>query len=188
MNDWYIDRSKNFVNDTLDSMLQFLSTQNPNGVESKDIVDSIQQTNALGNADANPNAALTRLRDHGLLKKNNVLGDSAKDYINHVIDKQELIIDLFLKRPAKKSNSPNVKPFVLLCVLFDAMLEMKLDPDDIFITFEECKEYLIHYIYRLIQANGQLDTNFLAGMRLVIEIFEELPGKYDTTVANLGKE
>ena len=54
--------------------------------------------------------------------------------------------------------------------------------------FEECKEYLIHYIYRLIQANGQLDTNFLAGMRLVIEIFEELPGKYDTTVANLGKE
>lgn len=142
MNDWYIDRSKNFVNDTLDSMLQFLSTQNPNGVESKDIVDSIQQTNALGNADANPNAALTRLRDHGLLKKNNVLGDSAKDYINHVIDKQELIIDLFLKRPAKKSNSPNVKPFVLLCVLFDAMLEMKLDPDDIFITFEECKEYL----------------------------------------------
>ena len=54
--------------------------------------------------------------------------------------------------------------------------------------FEECKEYIIHYIYRLIQANGQLNTDFFAGMRLVLEIFEELPGKYDYTVANLGKE
>ena len=32
--------------------------------------------------------------------------------------------------------------FVLLCRLFSYMLEMKIDPDDIFITKAECEEHL----------------------------------------------
>lgn len=142
MNDWYIDRSKNFINDTLDSALTFFDSLNPNEKDSTTIVEKIKSAKVLGRADGNPNAALTRFRDHGLLRKNNTIGDSAKDYLKGELGKAELIIDMLSKRPAQKSNSPNIKPFFILCILFDNMLQMKLDPDDIFITYEECKEYL----------------------------------------------
>lgn len=142
MNDWYIDRSKNFINDTLDSALGFFDSLSDDDRDSTTITEKIKSARVLGRADGNPNAALTRFRDHGLLKKNNTIGDSAKDYLKGELGKAELIIDMFSKRPAKKTNSPNIKPFFVLCVLFDNMLQMKLDPDDIFITYEECKEYL----------------------------------------------
>lgn len=142
MNDWYIDRSKNFLNDTFDSMISCFASLGLEDVETTALVANITQRGALGNASGNPNAALTRFRDHGLLGKNNSIGESAYDYYNGYLSKGELIIDLFIKRPAKKQKSPNIKPLVLLCKVFDIMMEISNDPDDIFITFAECYEYL----------------------------------------------
>ena len=162
MNDWYIDRSKNFLNDTFDSMISCFASLGTDDVETTALVSSITRRGALGNASGNPNAALTRFRDHGLLGKNNSIGQSALDYYNGYLSKGELIIDLFLKRPAKKQNSPNVKPFVLLCKVFDIMMEISNDPDDIFITFAECYEYLY-------PCNSYNDVTFELVERIITE-------------------
>lgn len=143
MNEWYIDRSKNFINDTFDSMLACFAPLGNDDIDTNTLVKAITDKGALGNAGGNPNAALTRFRDHGLLGKNNVIGDSALDYVEGRLSKGELIIDLFMKRPAKKQNSPNVKPLVMLCKVFDIMMDISSDPDDVFITFAECYEYLM---------------------------------------------
>ena len=150
MNDWYIDRSKNFINDTLDKALTLFNTACKTEISSDLLAEKIKESGALGGAEGNPNAALTRFRDHGFLRKNNTIGDSAQDYIEGRLGKAELIIDMFSKRPAMKSSSPDVKPFYLLCLVFDSMLQMGLDPDDIFLTYEECREYL----YPIISYSG----------------------------------
>lgn len=142
MNNWYIDRSKNFINDTLDKALTLFNTVCKTEISPDLLAEKIKESGALGGAEGNPNAALTRFRDHGFLRKNNTIGDSAIDYIEGRLGKAELIIDMFSKRPATKSSSPDVKPFYLLCLVFDSMLQMGLDPDDVFLTYEECKEYL----------------------------------------------
>ena len=103
---------------------------------------SMSARGLLGRAGGNPNAALTRFRDHGLLSLDNKIGESAVDYVQGRLGKAELVIDLFIKRPCKKQDAPNVKPFVVLCKLFDNMMEMSIDLDDIFITYHECYEYL----------------------------------------------
>lgn len=142
MNDWYIDRSKNFINDSLKQMLQFFLVHCQSAISSTELVRLMGESGVLGRAEGNPNAALTRYRDHGFLRKNNIIGDSARDYLNGQIGAAELVIDMFSKRPAKKTNSPNVKPFFVLCMIFDIMQQNIMDTDDIFITYEEVKEYL----------------------------------------------
>lgn len=142
MNEWYIDRSKNFINDTLDSSLKFFAEHNRKPISSTELVKLIEQSGILGSAVGNPNAFLTRYRDHGFLRKDNTIGASALDYVNGLIGPAELIIDLFSKRPAYKTNSPNVKPLFVLCIVFDIMQQANLDADDIFITYEEVMEYL----------------------------------------------
>lgn len=142
MNEWYIDRSKNFINDTLDSSLKFFAEHNRRPIPSNDLVKLMERANLLGGAAGNPNACLTRYRDHGFLRKDNTIGTPALDYVNGLIGPSELIIDLFSKRPASKTNSPNVKPLFILCMVFDIMQQEILDTDDIFITYEEIMEYL----------------------------------------------
>lgn len=142
MNDWYIDRSKNFINDTLRLTLDFFNRHNRKAISSTELVRLMEKEGVLGGAGGNPNAALTRYRDHGLLRKDNVIGDSAIDFVNDLIGPAELVIDMFSKRPALKVNSPNVKPLFILCIVFDIMQQTIADADDIFITFEEVKEYL----------------------------------------------
>ncbi len=141
MNDWYIDRSKNFINENLDEALRYFASA-PTGGGSSEVIRSMSARGLLGRAGGNPNAALTRFRDHGLLSLDNKIGESAVDYVQGRLGKAELVIDLFIKRPCKKQYAPNVKPFVVLCKLFDNMMEMSIDPDDIFITYHECYEYL----------------------------------------------
>lgn len=144
MNNWYIDRSKNFVYDTLLDCLNvfYSASKNRESMNVNELINLIRQHPELNIPEANINAALTRFRDHGLLRNNNILGDSAIDYVEGRLSESELIVDLFLKRPASKYNSVNIKPFVLLCKVFDIMIEMLQDVDDIFITSYECKEYL----------------------------------------------
>ena len=140
MNNWYIDRSKNFSNDTLLAALNCI-----NNCPTKDaptVEGQLSETGALGEAGGNPKAALTRLRDHGLLRMDNTIGDSTQDYMNGLITIEELTIDLFLKRPAAKGTITMVKPFVQLCQYFDLLISNNYAPKDIFITFAECKEFL----------------------------------------------
>lgn len=146
MNNWYIDRSKNFIYDTLLKCLTvfYSISKGKNSIGVNVLIDAILAHPELNIAEGNINAALTRFRDHGLLRNNNTIGDSASDYVEGKINIEELVIDLFLKRPAAKYNSVNVKPFVLLCKVFDIMIEMVQDVDDIFITSYECKEYLLN--------------------------------------------
>ncbi len=140
MNSWYIDRSKNFINDTLDDAL--ICIDECPSRDGPTVEGRLSSTGALGEAGGNPKAALTRFRDHGMLRMNNTIGDSARDYLNGVISVEELVIDLFIKRSAAKSTSTKVKPFVQLCQFFDYLISQGTDVADIFITFSECKEYL----------------------------------------------
>ncbi|MDO4362885.1 MAG: AAA family ATPase [Clostridia bacterium] len=142
MNNWYIDRSKNIINDSLDETLKLLY-EYKNDTKTDDLIKVVKNSGSLGNAIGNPNAALTRFRDHGFLSQNNSVSDSVVDYVEGRLNKSELIIDLLLKRPASKENSPNIKPFCIICKVFNIMFETNTDIDDIFITFYECKEYLM---------------------------------------------
>lgn len=144
MNSWYIDRSKNFIYDTLLDCLKIFNvfSKGKDNVDVNELINLIKQHPELNIAEGNINAALTRFRDHGLLRNNNIIGDSAVDYVEGRLSESELIIDLFLKRPANKHDSVDIKPFVLLCKVFDIMIDMVQDIDDIFITSYECKEYL----------------------------------------------
>ena len=141
MNDWYIDRSKSFVETDLKETMQIIRQIELDGknMDAAVITERLKTAGVRGVSPSNAYAALTRFRDHGLIRLDNSVGDATKLYIDGKLDFGELLLDLFLKRPAKKENSPNVKPFVLLCRLFSYMLEMKIDPDDIFITKAECE-------------------------------------------------
>lgn len=144
MNSWYIDRSKNFLYDSLYNCLKLIYdiSKGKDSLDVNVLIQEIKNHPELGIAEGNINAAITRFRDHGLLSKQNIIGDSAIDFIEGRINESELVIDLFLKRPASKHNSVNIKPFVLICKVFDFMIDILQDQDDIFLTSYECKEYL----------------------------------------------
>lgn len=54
--------------------------------------------------------------------------------------------------------------------------------------FKECKDYIVNYMFNLIQLGGPINADFVAGVRMCLEMLEELPGKWDRTFENLGKE
>ena len=144
MNDWYIDRSKNFINDSLEPVLRFIEKYKGD-TKSSALIIALTEGNIFKEDDGNPHAALTRFRDHGLINNDNLIGDSARDYLQGDISINELIIDLFLKRPIVKKNAPNLKPFILMCNVFNIMFEVSASLDDIYLTFFEC----LHYLYKL---------------------------------------
>lgn len=145
MNNWYIDRSKNFIHDGLRDILSIINESELAGEEMTTAALSrkFEQNGVLGNAVGNPNAAFTRFRDHGLIRMNNTVGESAKMYLNNRFTFGELVIDLFIKRFANKDEYPSVRPVIILCKLFSCMMDMGVDIDDIFVTYFECHEYLL---------------------------------------------
>lgn len=149
MNNWYIDRSKNFIHDGLRDILSIINESELAGEEMTTAALSrkFEQNGALGNAVGNPNAAFTRFRDHGLIRMNNTVGESAKMYLNSKFTFGELVIDLFIKRFANKDEYPSVRPVIILCKLFSCMMDMGVDIDDIFVTYFECHEYLLPINY-----------------------------------------
>ena len=54
--------------------------------------------------------------------------------------------------------------------------------------FAQCKEYIQKYMFNLCQLGGAINVDFIAGVRMAVEMFEELPGKWDNTFAELDKE
>ena len=54
--------------------------------------------------------------------------------------------------------------------------------------FAKCKDYIIKYIFQTVQLGGAINADFIAGIRLCLEMLEELPGKWDNTFARLGQE
>ena len=141
MNDWYIDRSKNFINPSLMPVLTFLSHYNGE-LDSASLISAFVDNAIFDEEAGNLNAALTRFRDHGFLSNNNKLGEPAIDFLDGKLSRDEVILDLLFKRPAQKKQSPNLKPLVLLCVLFDLMYEIAADANDVYLTYEECYKYL----------------------------------------------
>lgn len=143
---WYIDRAKNFNEEGLRDFLQAVYNveQKKGSMTTKTLFDSIKEEISLEIAEGNPNAAFTGYRDHGLIKKDNTIGDSAKLFLFNRLNFGELILDLFVKRFALKGQYTEVRPFVVLCTVFSNMIQMELDPDDIFLTIYECHEYLIN--------------------------------------------
>lgn len=142
MNDWYIDRSKNMVSETLESSLNVLYDCAQEQCSANQLIDKFVERGVLSQESKNKNAALTRFRDHGFLSQNNIVSESVIDFIEGRLNLSELIIDLIIKRPAKKEHSPNVKPFCIISKVFDIMFEVIQDFDDIFLTQSECAEYL----------------------------------------------
>lgn len=53
---------------------------------------------------------------------------------------------------------------------------------------KECADYIAKYMFRCVQLGGVVTTDFVAGVRMCLEMFEELPGKWDRTFEALGKE
>lgn len=180
MNDWYIDRSKNFISDSFDLTLQILVSFKEKSNDIGAIKKALKETGKFDTSSGNLGAAFTRFRDHGYLSSKNIVGDSAIDYVNNILSKEELIIDLFLKRPAKKTKSPNVKPFVLLCKVFDIMIEMNVDVDDIFLTFVECKKYLY-------PCNDYDDVTFDLVEKILGERNYDLTGEIINTGVNIDQ-
>lgn len=54
--------------------------------------------------------------------------------------------------------------------------------------FAKCKEYIIKYIFNTVQLGGVINSDFIAGIRMCLEMLEELPTKWDNTFIRLGKE
>lgn len=140
MSDWYIDRSKNFNNDTLVQALTCI--QENQGKHTVQIEKALASSGALGEASGNPKAALTRFRDHGLMRMDNSLGDSTLDYLNGTINIAELVVDQFVKRSAEKEKTTEVRPFILICQFIENLFVLNTEKENIFISFSECEEYL----------------------------------------------
>ena len=83
MNSWYIDRSKNFLYDSLYNCLKLIYdiSKGKDSLDVNVLIQEIKNHPELGIAEGNINAAITRFRDHGLLSKQNIIGDSAIDFI-----------------------------------------------------------------------------------------------------------
>lgn len=54
--------------------------------------------------------------------------------------------------------------------------------------FAQCKDYIIKYIFQTVQLGGVINSDFIAGIRMALEMLEELPGKWDDTFSRLGQE
>ena len=54
--------------------------------------------------------------------------------------------------------------------------------------FARCRDYIIKYIFQTVQLGGVINADFIAGIRMCLEMFEELPGKWDDTFARLGED
>lgn len=87
-----------------------------------------------------------------------------------------------VREMARKEKKKADQKFLKECKCFVSFMEGREK------EFEECKNYLEHYMFNLIQLGGPINTDFLAGVRLTLEMFEELPIKWGNTFARLGKE
>lgn len=141
MNDWYIDRSKNILNISFEPVIRYLYGYN-GGRDSGSIISALIRDDVFDKDAGNLNAALTRFRDHGIINNDNYLGEPAIDYVENRITKDELLLDLLIKRPAKKKASSNLKPLVLLCRIFDIMFDISADAENVYVTYDECLNYL----------------------------------------------
>lgn len=90
--------------------------------------------------------------------------------------------DLELRRKASLEKRKANEKFLNECKCFKDLLLGKEK------EFAECKDYIIKYMFGLIQLGGPINADFVAGVRMCLEMLEELPGKWDRTFENLGKE
>ena len=54
--------------------------------------------------------------------------------------------------------------------------------------WDECKKYIASYMFKMPQLGGHITADFMAGIRFTVEMLDELPGKWNKTFEQLGKE
>ncbi len=138
-NDWYIDRAININHKNFNNNVQFFYEKCKEKIECKELIKLMEKD--FDGATGNLNATLTHYRDIGILNKENKIGNSAKEYIEKKLDLSSFILDLLIKRPAKKIPT-KVRPFVIICKFFDILIQMEVDKDNIYVTNKECIQYL----------------------------------------------
>lgn len=87
-----------------------------------------------------------------------------------------------IRAKAKREKREANEKFLNECKCFKDLLLGKEK------EFKDCKDYIVHYMFNLMQLGGPINADFVAGVRMCLEMLEELPGKWDNTFENLGKE
>lgn len=148
MSDWYIDRSKNFDRGLIDKILFGIVEE----IKNSDSGFMTGNATALGErlfqrgvplASGNIAAVFTRLKDHGFLQEDNRPGEIAQLYLDGLLSYEEMLLELLVKRSADKDIGTDVKPLVILCKVFFEMSKILENQADIFLTYNECKKYLL---------------------------------------------
>ena len=141
MNNWYIDRSNNFIEKGMKETLKVVLSSKKD-LSTQNLTNKVISLGIKGNSLDSP-AAFTQYRDHGLIRIGNSIGDSAKLYAEDKFTFGELVIDLFIKRFTRKKEYTPTRPFIIIVKLFNQMFEMGLNQEDLFLTVHECHKYLL---------------------------------------------
>lgn len=170
MNDWYIDRAKNFIDEnSLRDFIQVHIKCENNLIDYKNtniFIKELMKSNIIPKKFGNPNARITNYRDHGILTMDNDLNDNCYLFIQNKLTYGEFIIDLMLKRGAKKNKIAYVNPTILISMFFHIMIKNRYEESQIYLTKEECCKYLCpceHYF----QINIKLINNIISSRNLL---------------------
>ena len=137
-NYWYIDRTLNIKSlcgkDYYNNLLSLEGAKDIN-----ELIDFLGIRGA-----GNPNAAVTHLRDLGLVEtlpnRKNQKTDFFKAYIDSGISNETLCLILMLKRNSLKDGKNTIKPFVVIAKSLVEMLNNNMEPK---INWTICSKYLM---------------------------------------------
>ena len=134
---WYLDNrfyiTKNFV----DEFIGVVSKIKKSGKE----VDG-SAIKSFFPLDGNASSRITFARNVGIIGPNGQLSDSALLYRLGLFDYSEFVLEIIAKRNTTRDEAINLKPVVLLSIVFSKMAKLNIDESERFITCAECYEYL----------------------------------------------
>lgn len=134
---WYLDNrfyiTKNFV----DEFIGVVSKIKKSGKE----VDG-SSIKAFFPLDGNASSRITFARNVGIIGTDGQLSDSAMLYKLGLFDYSEFILEIIAKRNTTRDEAINLKPVVLLSIVFSKMAKLNIKEAERFITCAECYEYL----------------------------------------------
>ena len=133
---WYIDNRYYITEEFVNKLLEY-------SVEAKSNEEPLKNVFARKEPSAgNPSSPVTFARNIGIIDNEENWSDTTKLYQNRTIPFSNFIFDLIAKRNVSKTEQINMKPLVVLCVVFSKMVQLDIDETEQFITTAECYEYL----------------------------------------------
>ena len=134
---WYLDNrfyiTKNFV----DEFIEVVSKIKKVG---KEVDGSTIKT--FFPLDGNASSRITFARNVGIIGVDGQLSDSAMLYKLGLFDYSEFVLEIIAKRNTTRDEAINLKPVVLLSIVFSKMAKLNIKEFERFITCAECYEYL----------------------------------------------